>query len=174
MSIEFQCNQCHSILRVPTQHAGKQARCPQCEFINMIPMSSTAPTATTSPDDNPTAGQSDPGFSSPASPPPGGNPYQPTAATNPVKQVEAHRGGLILGLGIFSVICTCCFIPGLLAWIFGATDLKKMANGTMDPSGETLTRVGMILGIVGTAFCLLGTLFGFLVNAIELGVEQNF
>ncbi|MEE2825712.1 MAG: DUF4190 domain-containing protein [Planctomycetota bacterium] len=149
MSIEFQCNQCQSILRVAAEHAGKQAKCPQCEFINIIPMSSTTPAA---PERN--TASSD-------------NPYQSTTAAAPAKYVEAHRGGLILALGIISIVgCNCCFVPGILAWVFGATDLGKMKAGRMDPSGETLTRVGMILGIIGTAVAALGSLLGFLMSAL--------
>jgi hypothetical protein len=50
--------------------------------------------------------------------------------------------------------------------VFGATDLGKMKAGRMDPSGETLTRVGMILGIIGTAVAALGSLLGFLMSAL--------
>lgn len=149
MSIEFHCNQCQSILRVADEHAGKQAKCPQCEFINMIPMSSTtaaAPELATAKSENP---------------------YQSTTAAAPPAYVDAHRGGLVLALGIISIVgCNCCFVPGILAWVFGATDLGKMKAGRMDPSGETLTRVGMILGIIGTALAALGSLLGFLMSAL--------
>ena len=42
MSIEIQCNGCHSNLRVPDEHAGKQARCPKCGTIQTIPGAATA------------------------------------------------------------------------------------------------------------------------------------
>ncbi|MEC7978735.1 MAG: hypothetical protein VXY82_00180 [Planctomycetota bacterium] len=41
MSIEIQCNGCHSNLRVPDEHAGKQARCPKCGTIQTIPGAAT-------------------------------------------------------------------------------------------------------------------------------------
>ena len=105
MSIEFQCNQCQSILRVPSEHAGKQAKCPQCEFINMIPLSSTAPTVAPG---NPAPTYKPPGettnqFSGPVSPSPSGNPYQSTTASAAQSRFEADRGGLILALGIISL-----------------------------------------------------------------------
>ncbi len=37
MSIEIQCTGCDSALRVPVEHAGKQARCPKCGTIQTIP-----------------------------------------------------------------------------------------------------------------------------------------
>jgi hypothetical protein len=53
---------------------------------------------------------------------------------------------VVLTLGIIGVFC--CVIPGIVAWAMGATDLKQMRAGSMDPSGRGLTQAGMILGIV--------------------------
>ena len=162
MSIEFQCKQCLSTLRVPSEHAGKQAKCPKCEFINMIPMSTTAPV------DSANAGgtgntftQRPTDFSQPKSQTTDANPYQSTTAGGVPQYTAAHRGGLILALGIISLVgCNCFLVPGILAWILGASDLSKIKAGRMDPSGESLTRVGMILGIVSTGFyTLMGLLY---------------
>lgn len=38
----------------------------------------------------------------------------------------------------------------------GKGDLGKIDAGQVDPSGRSLTQVGMILGIIGTVFGLLG------------------
>ena len=77
-------------------------------------------------------------------------PVTPTEA-QPVAQqpLAAHRGTLILILGILSLVC--CFICGIIAWVLGNNDLKQMAAGRMDPSGEGLTKAGKICGIVGVA-----------------------
>lgn len=72
------------------------------------------------------------------------------ASATPVK---AHRGTMILIFGILGVIC--CVIFAILAWVMGGNDLKAMAAGQMDPSGEGLTKAGKILGIIG---CVLGIL----------------
>ncbi len=37
MPIEFRCRQCHKLLRVPDESAGKQAKCPACETVQAIP-----------------------------------------------------------------------------------------------------------------------------------------
>ncbi len=58
-----------------------------------------------------------------------------------------HRGTLILVLGILGIVC--CFICGIVAWVMGNKDLKQMAAGTMDRSGEGLTKAGKICGIGG-------------------------
>ncbi|HJV39746.1 MAG TPA: DUF4190 domain-containing protein [Geothrix sp.] len=67
--------------------------------------------------------------------------------------VKAHRGTMLLVFGILGLLC--CIIFAILAWVMGSNDLKAMAEGKMDPSGEGLTKAGKILGIIG---CVLGIL----------------
>ena len=38
MAIEFRCNECQRLLRVPDQSAGAQARCPQCSRVQQVPL----------------------------------------------------------------------------------------------------------------------------------------
>jgi hypothetical protein len=71
--------------------------------------------------------------------------------------VKAHRGTMLLIFGILGIIC--CPIFGILSWVMGSSDLKAMANGAMDPSGEGLTKAGKILGMVGCALAILGMIF---------------
>lgn len=77
----------------------------------------------------------------------------------PQQQMHAapHRGVLILVLGIISLAV--CAPVGIVAWIMGSGDLKKMKAGMMDPEGKGLTTGGMICGIVSTALLVLGILF---------------
>jgi ABC-type Fe3+ transport system permease subunit len=70
--------------------------------------------------------------------------------------LEPHRGTMVLVFGILGLLC--CGIFAILSWIFGDTDLKKMDQGIMDPSGRDITNVGKILGIVGVCLWILGTL----------------
>jgi hypothetical protein len=67
--------------------------------------------------------------------------------------VKAHRGVMLLIFGILGLVC--CFIFGILAWVMGSSDLKAMAAGQMDPTGEGLTKAGKILGIIGCVLSLL-------------------
>jgi hypothetical protein len=70
-----------------------------------------------------------------------------------------HRGGMILAFGIISLVMCQVGIGivfGILAWIFGSSDLKGMEEGEVDPEGKQLTQVGKILGIVGV---ILGVLY---------------
>ena len=78
--------------------------------------------------------------------------------------LEPHRGTMILIFGIAGILC--CGIFAILAWIFGNTDLEKMKKGVMDPSGESQTNTGRILGMIGVGLWVLGTIgyaifFGF-------------
>jgi hypothetical protein len=58
-----------------------------------------------------------------------------------------HRGGGILALGIIGLVL--CFICGIIAWAMANSDLRDMAAGTMDPSGEGMTKAGKICGMIG-------------------------
>ena len=64
--------------------------------------------------------------------------------------LKSYRGIIVLEFGIFSVL----FFPplGIAAWLMGSYDLSAMRTGRMDRSGESITRVGYILGIIGTIF----------------------
>jgi hypothetical protein len=76
---------------------------------------------------------------------------------------------MVLAFGILALVF-CGLIFGPMAWVFGNQDLRAMQAGVMDPSGETLTRVGKILGIIG--LCLnVGMLLlqcGFMVFALAM------
>ncbi len=61
-----------------------------------------------------------------------------------------HRGTLVLILGIVSFVCCLGPIVGIPAWIMGNKDLKEMQEGRMDPSGQSLTNIGRILGMIGS------------------------
>lgn len=59
-----------------------------------------------------------------------------------------HRGGTVLTMGILGLAL--CGIVGLFGWIMGSKDLAAMDAGTKDPGGRKITKVGKILGIIGT------------------------
>ena len=59
----------------------------------------------------------------------------------------AHRGVLILVLGILGFVMCGCF-TALPAWIMGYGDLQKMRAGQMDKEGYGMTMAGMVLGII--------------------------
>jgi hypothetical protein len=87
------------------------------------------------------------------------NPYATTAYSTSRAHVAPHRGGLVLTLGIVAFCCNFFFLPGILAWVFGNSDLKQMKAGLMDREGEAMTTIGMVLGIISVVFPLLAILF---------------
>jgi predicted Zn finger-like uncharacterized protein len=154
------CPSCNRELRVPDQLLGKLVKCPAC---------STTFTANLTPPVS-SMGQE-------ASP----NPYPPDRQPPPLEDVPEdmdnveedenyeprpkrsrrrrrfyveHRGGLVLTLGILSLVV--CGFLGPVAWIMGNNDLAAMRAGRMDPEGEGLTQAGKICGIIGTIFLILG------------------
>jgi hypothetical protein len=78
---------------------------------------------------------------------------------------KPHRGGLVLTFGILGLVC--CMPMGIAAWVMGASDLGEIRKGQMDPSGQSTTQIGMILGIISVVlavvwfgFTLLAGIFG--------------
>jgi hypothetical protein len=94
---------------------------------------------------------------------------------------EPHRATLVLVLGILSLVCgamfMCYALPwiaglpmGIIAWVMGKRDLRKMRANLMDPAGQGTTQAGYICGLIGTILnslmvllCLSGAaFFGFM------------
>ena len=57
--------------------------------------------------------------------------------------VAEHRDPAMMARYLVELVAVALGIP---AWILGQTDLKKMSQGIMDPSGKGLTMTGMIMG----------------------------
>jgi len=78
------------------------------------------------------------------------------AIESPANQtpLKPHRGTLILVLGILGIVC--CFICGIIAWVFGNNDLKEMDSGAMDSTGRGLTQAGKICGMVSVFLQIIG------------------
>jgi hypothetical protein len=79
-----------------------------------------------------------------------------------------HRGGLILTLGIISLVVWCCPLAG---WIVGGIvlnmankDLAEMAARRMDDSGHGLTMAGKICGIIAVVLSTLNAIAGFILR----------
>jgi hypothetical protein len=63
------------------------------------------------------------------------------------EEKKAHRGALILGLGIFGFFC--CGFAGIAAFVMGRQDVAEMKAEIMDESGMGLTQAGMWIGLIG-------------------------
>ena len=156
MPIEFKCKSCSTTLRVPEEHRGKQAKCPKCQTLNLVQADSFQAAPLGSGDMF--AGAASPKETLSSGALPSTNPFQAGPSSSlPLGRAAgrayqiAHRGPLVLTLGIVSLVCNVLLIPGILAWVFGKSDLKQMQLGQMDPEGRGMTQAGMILGIISTA-----------------------
>ena len=69
---------------------------------------------------------------------------------------------MVLVLGILGLVLP-IFVLGLLAWIFGHQDLRKMREGTMNPDGRGMTQAGYICGMIAT-----------ILSAVSLGLFLFF
>ena len=98
---------------------------------------------------------------------PGPQPYpqQPPVYPN-YQHLRPHRGGMILTLGILSIVL--CQLLGPFAWSMGSSDLNAMDRGEMDPMGRGTTQAGKITGIIGTIFLIISLLI--IVLQFVLGV----
>jgi hypothetical protein len=61
---------------------------------------------------------------------------------------------MILTFGILGLLC--CMPLGIVAWVMGASDLKAIHAGTMDPAGQSMTQAGMVIGIISVVLGALG------------------
>jgi hypothetical protein len=153
------CTGCDHTLRVGDEHAGKKARCPNCGTIVSVPSAGAAPSTPATED--PFGGETE-HVAEPAKPiadlqEPSSNPYEsprdPVGVT-PFGHLKPHRGGMVLTFGILGLLC--CGPLGIVAWVMGASDLREIREGKMDPSGRGLTQGGMILGIIASVILILG------------------
>jgi len=86
-------------------------------------------------------------------------PMQPATAagTTGSSSMLPGRGGAILALGIIGIVF--CFITGIIAWVMGKNDLREMDSGLRDRMDYSLTKAGMICGMVSVAVWALGLLW---------------
>ncbi|MBI4585971.1 MAG: DUF4190 domain-containing protein [Planctomycetes bacterium] len=68
--------------------------------------------------------------------------------------LKPHRGTMVLVFGILGLVC--CVAFGIAAWVLGNQDLKEMAAGVMDRTGEGMTNAGKILGIISVVLTVVG------------------
>lgn len=190
MPIQLACPSCGRALRVPDALLGKAVKCPSCEATFDAAAAAPPPDAIREPAAAPVQRRSE--FSSPADPDVAPRPrprldgaYDDDDYDESDDEFEyrrrrrrqsshtPHRGSNVLTFGILSVVLSFVICPlvgliGIAAWVMGAHDLREMHEGRMDSDGRGQTKVGMILGIVGTGFgvlTILGILVAIAVNA---------
>ena len=219
MAIDSLCQSCGKQLRVADEHAGQQARCPNCQTVYTVPQRNVGMALTlAAPGELPDSWQMKTpeglvygpvtrqeldhwcrqGRITPrcqilregeeqwrwaaelypellqaaATMTPAGAAAPVTAyapmpiAPGSVYYPKAHRGVLILVLGLLGYV-SMCFVVSIFAVILGFQDLADMKAGRMDPEGRAMT----IIGIVLAALWIVANLcyFGF-VMLVAFGV----
>lgn len=178
MSDVLDCPSCRRKLRRPDGVAGRQVQCPACgatftaigtadDVLLAEPVEDAAPAVIGTAlgeglaglrlelDDVPAPARAVPPPPLPLRPRPVADTYD-APSRDRRRDLEPHRGGLILTLGVLSVLLapTCVLSPlgvvfGLAAWIMGQNDLRQMRAGQMDTDGQANTRGGRVCGILG-------------------------
>lgn len=181
MPIVISCPSCARQLRVPEDLRGKSVRCPSCQTVFTAEEAGAAPSEP--PSEPPGDGQGGMQTEPPESPPRerdeerDDNYPRESRRSSSRGDYAPHRGGLVMGLGIASVVtgalsflsylCMCIPYAGIVAWIasvvfalvaiglgiptliMGNRDMASMKARNMDPAGEGQTRGGWICSIIG-------------------------
>jgi hypothetical protein len=74
------------------------------------------------------------------------------ADLDPPESDRPDRSGLALALGVVSLLIAPL---GVVAWAFASCCLRAIAEGRMDPAGESNARAGRVLGMIATGLFLL-------------------
>jgi hypothetical protein len=95
------------------------------------------------------------------------------------RDLEPHRGTLVLVLGLLSLVFMAFLAPvgiplGIIAWVMGRTDLAKIRARQMDPEGERQTYAGYFCGKVGAILSSLMTVLLCGTYAAILGIVISF
>jgi hypothetical protein len=175
MLIPLYCPECGKELCVRDELLGNQVRCPVCEMVfRAVVGMEPPPTPYSVAFEPPPIRRGRPSSRVPEAEIDLGAPLDETGpwprrrrrVPGPYDLV-AHRGGIILALGIAGLVMSGCPVAG---WIIGGMgarmgndDLGKMDRGSMDPAGRGMTAAGKICGIIAvtlsTLSCLAGIFF---------------
>lgn len=195
MTLIINCPGCQRKLQVPENFLGQDVKCPTCGHQFIASAGGSAPASPNPPPISPSRlPDSTTGSSSPAAEPyryrdddiptyrrdtypedddfdddfDDGPEYRRRRRRYRRRDLEPHRGGLVLTLGIVGLVLgvvglafcplvtsTIGVVMGIIAWVMGGRDLRAIKEGTMDPDGQGLTQGGWICGIISTILNLI-------------------
>jgi predicted Zn finger-like uncharacterized protein len=172
MPFVIQCPQCGQNLKVPDNLAGKKVRCSKCtntflaEAVTATPPTAPPPPPAEAPDERDDGGDAE---------------ERRSRRRSRDGAAKPGRGGMIMTFGIVSVVmplvgflvqliaglvfpplgfCGWVFVIvglalGIMAWVMGSGDLKKIQAGRIDTAAQSGTKTGYITGIIGTILNIL-------------------
>jgi hypothetical protein len=178
------CPACARTLQVPEDFFGKTVQCPECKQMFEARATGAAPAAAPQDQYAPTNDLFPAGLRSRSEQELDDDERDRPHRRRPAddddqdderprrRRLEAHRGGMILVFGILAIVGVASIPFGPLAWILGNADLKAMRAGRMDPSGESQTNLGRILGMISTLLIVVSLVLGcvFFVFMVLLGI----
>ena len=98
-------------------------------------------------------------------------PSQPTSTPTEPTPSAGGKAIAALILGVLSLVCM-GFLTGVPAIIIGRMELTDIKNGKSPKQGESIAKIGFVLGIIGTALtCLI--FLGGVVIAIVSAMASN-
>lgn len=84
------------------------------------------------------------------------------------------RGTLILVFGILSIVLIGFGgVLGILAWVLGIQDLKKIEMGLISIAEKSKTQAGMIMGIIGTVLMGLGVIVVGIAVVVAVNISNS-
>ncbi len=167
MPIEFLCTGCRRRLRTGDETAGKQARCPQCGAIMIVPGMAAAP-----PETGPQAAA---GPETPATAAPAGSPFAPESAGGAERpraplffDVEAYAASRVAGPATWLIVTAAI---GIALAVFGAVGkqarLDRLPPVLRDAAGREL-QFPFPVGDAAVALTVAGTTIRLLMGIIVL------
>ncbi len=185
MTTVVACPQCRQELKLPEELVGRAVQCPECKhtFTAAVTPAATpaapgappplppqtavseAPLVDVETDEEEFEKPIDDGAAAPDQPrqrktgrrsKSGGSYYDELVKTQR-RRMKPHRGSMILGLGVVSILFLGPGVfAGAVAYYFGTDDLNEMYSGRMDIKGEGMTKAGRVLGIISLALHVAG------------------
>lgn len=143
------CPDCQRKLQVPVSYYGQTVQCPECAH-TFVADPHAQGVQTKTPSAAPSANEDRPRSRARDR----DDEHDDIDVKKPSsrRSENPHRGGLILALGIVSLVVffPCSIFCGPMAWSMGNADLAEMRTGNMDPSGEGMVQAGRVLGMIAT------------------------
>lgn len=190
MALIHECPSCGKKLKIPDELIGKQVRCSDCAGTFVAEKARPAPPPPSSRRANrDREPERERDFDD--EPRPSRRPRDDYRS-----DLEPHRGVLVMTFGITGFVLVFVssgtyFLGGfahtfvavggfplqiiglvlsILAWVWGSSDLARMKNGYMDPSGHGNTQAGYITGMIGAILHIISLVLACIITIVAVAI----